>query len=302
MMTPKRVYVDKVEFREMKLATVAACETIIDGSSSYYIPSQRLKVVHKGACKPWPTVDGDTQLMTPTEAARTELKREFPDLKRLGWRGKHKSLFSIPMPFFCRGPVWFLGYHIDLTAAYWQIYRNLMLDCRWPRGLGMLELRGVADRLEKWKLARNALVGITRSTSATAIKNKGRVKVYPDNPFLTPLLWANIQYVLHSLASISRDLGGHYCMTDGYLMEEGDARRFMSLLDVYDIKYTAHYGEIEIKGWQSYRVEGYRTTHHYRNNSQVRGAISNIVNLSNEEYDWLNFVFKYGRKYYETKS
>ena len=75
---------------------------MMEGNGSFYVPKIRGKYMVDRIVREWPDLDGEVLPMTPGEAARTELKRAFPDLKRVGWNRPMVKLFDWRWPMYCK--------------------------------------------------------------------------------------------------------------------------------------------------------------------------------------------------------
>src|SRR3989304_2615894 len=234
----------------------------IAGINSLYVPSQGVKYLllenRKGEkiCRHWPDLEGDTVLMSPGEAARTELKREFPDLTRVGWQKSHVALFDARWPMYCIGPVASpRGQYVDLKGAYHTIYSRLWLDVSYPNGYGKLNLSNIAERLAGWKGARNSLIGVIRSREATGVRGFKSIPMSTTNPFLSPGLWAQTQAILNDIAHYAVKLGAVYVATDGYIFPTvRQSERFEEQLYNWGLPHRTVKGDVDIKGWGCYRV------------------------------------------------
>lgn len=235
----------------------------IAGSHSITIPCQRVKFLSSDVAKLWPNLAGDKIFMTPAEIARTELKREFPDLVKVGWLSQHVVLLDKRPPMLFTGKYQGDGVYIDLKAAYWQLYRRLWLNVLHPCGIPMnpLGLMEIAERLKDNKQARNAIVGITRSRSAVGFRGKETIRLKTKNPFLSPPLWATIMDILQAIAWMAKESGAVYICTDGYLFPSyADWRGFDYFLDDKGLYHTLKTGYVDIRGWGAYSVSGFKET------------------------------------------
>lgn len=257
----KRIYVDAHQIQTIRLFLRDFNIWHIVGAQSISVPSLGAKIVLRSVCKPWLDLNGETVLMTPGEAARTELNRAFPDLKRVGWPGPMVKLFSRQVPLYFTGPVK-RGelYYVDITGAYCQIYAGLWLDVCYPKGRGFFPLQNVATSLADWKQARNSVVGVCRSRSATGQKGSRVQRLATTNKFLSPGLWATVTDVLQSFASIAVQSGGCvYYNTDGAIFtDEHSFDFFTACLGAWGIAYHTERGPGEIRGWGNYEVGGKR--------------------------------------------
>ena len=290
-----RLYVPVKKVRQAKLRFISKGIFIFEGRGSFYLPSLRLKYLDEARVRDWVNLDGEVYPMLAGEAARMELKRAFPDLRKVGWRGASKSLFSKTNPMYCLKGGRFEGAYVDLKAAYWQIYRNLWLDSCYPRGAGVLSLRGVANRLEHWKVARNAVIGVVISRTAEVFSDGIRKTIYPDNPFLSPHLWATIVETLNGIATVAKSCSAVYCMTDGYIFEDQrGAKVFLDWLEDLGVSYRVSWGDCHIKGWTSYSVPT-RTTKHYQKGYDRGIGFESIKSDFTNPFDMPDFVFKKAR-------
>lgn len=231
----------------------------IAGSNSAYVPSTKTKYVDKSVCKQWPDLEGQSRLMTPGEAARTEMMREWPLLDRVGWFKGHAKLFDKRPPLHYAGPRVGHMVYVDLDSAYHQLYSNMWLDQLWPRGYyGRYPLSEPANRLKGWKGARNSLVGICRARSGAAYKGNKRITLRFKNRFLSPCLWATVQDLLHVVASKAVELGAIYINTDGYLFYTDPPEfyeTFVTWLSENGFRWSVRAtGNSEVVSWNNYRV------------------------------------------------
>lgn len=292
-----RAYVTAKKVQTARIRFIKSGVYVVAGGSSFSIQKPKMKYMDQARVRDWPDLEGEVYRMMPGEAARFELKRAFPNVKRVGWRGPAKQLFNLRWPTYCTELGEFEGYYLDIKAAYWQIYRNLWLNVSYPCGIGSLSMRPVADRLENWKVARNGVIGIVRSMSMRAYTRGRAVKIFPDNAFLSPHLWATVQQTLHSLARVAESCGAAYCMTDGYLFtSRSGAKVFMDMLDDYEIAYRWAAGKIIIRGWMNYAAPGRGATKSFMK-GHPGGATNYYLNKDfNDPFKFIDFVFKKGRR------
>jgi len=246
-------------------------------TSSIFVPGWQRKFIDIGQVRLWPDLEGVIQELTPGEAARVELKRFYPDVKMRARKSDFK-LLDLSSPRYWRGaPYHGNMYYVDLKGAYAATYRNLTLDCCWPRGMGELGLRDVANRLWGWKTARNSLMGIARSHTMQAVKGR---KVWEQkffNQYFSPHLWHSVQQVLHSLAEFALNLRAIYVNTDCFIFQR--EKQFFSMCDILEeLDYETHVlkGEGHIWGWNSYSLPGKRT-------KKENGVSSRLVYVSPQE-------------------
>jgi len=236
----------------------------VAGSHSVSVPSLNTKYLNADVVKLWPNLEDEPEWMAPGEAARVELNRAFPDIRKVGWRGPMVRLFDKRPPMHYSGPAMGEFTYIDLKSAWWQFYRPLWLDQPWPRGYrGRYPLLEVADQLANWKAARNAVVGIARSRYVFGQKGSRQIKMAYTNKFLSPGLWATIMDLAHWVASKALEYGAVYVNVDGYMFPGVQSRQegyFKDFLEAHSLAYDVRaWGEGEIRSWNSYKISHYQT-------------------------------------------
>jgi hypothetical protein len=238
----------------------------------------------------WPNLSGELEPMSPGQAAKTELSRAFPGLKRVGWRRDHIRLFDWRSPMYFNEPYQGSGIYVDLKAAYCQVYRNLWLDTPFPRGVGTLSLSPVADRLQDWKAARNAVMGIIKNRTITGCRSGKRQEISVTNHFLSPGLWATVQATLHAVATTALKHGAIYVNTDGYMFPGYEkALGFLDFLNDYNLKHEIRdSGVIDLKGWNNYQVGRTSTALYRMERSLPSGKINNV--RTDDTKRWLEYL------------
>lgn len=291
-----KVFLSDEDFEAKFKNLVDTCEYFISGTNSIYVPTNLTSYIQRDVCREWPNLDGEVELMTPGEAARTELKREFPDVEL---RARKSDFYMLDMP----APIYYDGrrraqtlYYLDLRGAYWQIYRKLCLDICWPRGLGELQLRPVADVLRDWKSARNAIIGISRSYRITGIQGTRAFERHLQNPFFNPHLWRHVQEILHEIACFAKRCGSVYIATDGYIfLKMRQADYFEGWLNDHAIDYARIDGEGYIHAFGSYGVGHKKTLPQNRTATKLNnlidegGTLEWWTKLRESHYDLLTF-------------
>lgn len=278
-----RELVTQDELKEITARLRADDTFYIAGAAGVTCQSLGKKFLLEKVVKPWVGIDGTTQWLSPGEAARLELTTAFPDLKKVGWNKNHLSLFDRRVPLHFGGPAIGEMIYIDLVGAYHQIYRRLWLDTIWPRGYyGQYPLLGVADRLQPWKAARNAVIGICRSRSVVGIKGHKRITIATKNRFLSPGLWATVMDILHWVAGEALAAGAIYIHTDGYIFPGGVDRPgtflFLDWLAQMHITFSVRaFGEGIIAGWNKYRIAKVQTAAFKHGLSGPQEAFTNVT-------------------------
>jgi hypothetical protein len=258
--TGYRSVMDTVQLREHKKQLIKDGITFVEGTDSIYMLSSRVKIINRDTAVYWPTLDGKVVLMTPGEVARTELRREFGDYKRFYKKAdfdREKKLLDTPPPYFWDGipvknkPL----FYVDLSAAYWQIYQWLTLDMVHPLGMGDKHFYHLAHRLKEFKLARNSIIGITRTCKMSVWKKGEPIEQGFTNPYYNPAIWATVQGIMHELAWTARTHGAAYIAVDGYIFcSPLDFGWFTAFLDDMGFTYKTEKGEGYILGWSVYSV------------------------------------------------
>lgn len=261
------------------------------GINSIYVPRGKLKYIDKSVCKNWPDLEGQYRLMPPGEAARLEMLREYPDLKRVGWLPGHIKLLDQRSPLHYEGPAVGQLIYIDLDAAYSQIYKNLWLDTPYPRGLGgQYPLAAIADKLKDWKVARNSVIGIARSTTMVGYRGTKRITVKIKNRFLAPGLWATVQSLLHWIASRAIACGAIYVNTDGYIFYADPPEfwiDFASWLTSQKIVWSIRAeGQGEVVSWNNYQIGSFQTQSHKLNLSHKSKGFTNV---NSTDKNWVRY-------------
>lgn len=183
-------------------------------------------------CDEFYTIHGQTC----GEIAYDLLKANFPGVK-LRWRKDEMQLLDHRPPKMFRFPVVGRIFYIDIKSAYWQFYRYLYLDSRYPyksqkHSLYPLSLAFINRSEQQWKITRNAIIGITRSTQNKWVK--GKEVWYQDkyNRFLSPTLWAQLMGILNQIARQMIDYNAVWLNTDGYAFTSEDD--YLKALNFFD--------------------------------------------------------------------
>lgn len=297
----ERVYLVDKDIEEITKNLIRNEIFYIAGHQSISVPKFNKKFIDKDVCKDWSDLEGNVYLMTPQEAARMELNRHCRDwLPKRGFtRKQDMALLDLTAPMYypggrTKGEL----VYIDLRSAYWQIYRYLWLDTLWPRGIGNIALAPVASALERWKPARNSVMGVIRSKEIQTVQGS-IIKWQPyHNPFLNPQLWHQVLSILHEVASYAKFNGACYINTDGYIFREwSNWARFVDMLESYKLEYRIHQSDGEILGWNSYRIDGLKTTEPYKVRQQ--GGRIEVLRLAGKRN--LNWFRKYAKGIYNGK-
>ena len=275
------IFVTGSELRETMSHLQREATYFIAGSNSIFVPRGGLRYVDKAAVKPWSDLEGVSQLMTPGQAARTELTREWPLLKRVGWNGAQVRLLDWRSPMHYTGPQVGEMIYIDLDGAYSQIYENLWLDTSYPCGYyGRFPLNDVAQRLKIWKGARNSLIGICRSQSAVAYRGTRRIALRTKNKYLSPGLWATTQTLLHWIMGRAILHGAVYGNVDGYIFRTeawGFVEEFTAWLSSVGLRWSIRSSGLgEIVSWNNYKIGTTATKSNKLKLKHKSGEFSNV--------------------------
>lgn len=283
MMTRKFVHED--DLRHIRRELVQE-ETFFTASAhTISVPALQTSYTNSKVVEPWPDLQDQVVPMTPGQAARTELLREYPDLEKVGWRGTAIRLLDKRVPLHYSGTARGEMIYIDLVGAYTQIYSRLWLDTPYPFGYyGRYPLRYVAGRLGEWKAARNAVVGLSRMRTIVGVRGGKTTILQISNRFLAPGLWGTVMDWLHWVAGIALDCGCFYCHTDGYLFKDmHKADDFMTVLSLLGIDYSIRgQGDGHVSGWNSYKVGKKLTKSYELGLNQSHKEFSNVKRQSNK--------------------
>jgi hypothetical protein len=288
----ERNVIPEKDLKSMRDELIRRETYFIGGVSSIYVPSLRAKWMSANSVMTWPDIDGIPTPMTPGEAARTELDRAFPGLKRVGWQPGMISLFDWRSPMHYGGPQAGEFIFIDLKSAYYQVYRRLWLNVPYPRGFGSLSLMPVAEALREWKQARNSVVGVCASREAIGIRGQERKALKIRNKYLSPGLWATVQAILHAIATLALFHGAVYINTDGYIFPSSSA--WLDFTDTllglnFEWEFRA-IGDGVIAGWNSYQV-GDKSTHIFR--SKLGANANEFSNIDEQEVgQWVRYIIQ----------
>jgi hypothetical protein len=253
-----------------------------DSASCVYIPSWGERVHDASLCQ-------DNR--GAGELAFEVMKSVYPNIK-LRWTGEEMKMLDRQSPRFFNTQYingW-LGY-IDIKSAYWQFYKRLYLDGRRPlKGL-RLPLLPIAQQLEFNKGARNAVVGIARSTHMKWCKGVEVKKVKKYNRYLSPLLWYHVQGILQYIASIMvLQFGAVYICTDSYVFNT--SMGYMGALVWFsEMGIDIHFTEAEranIWGWGSYSIGQQET----KEIEKLTSVAINSLDLQEDDYR----IFEFWRK------
>lgn len=139
----------------------------------------------------------------------------------------HPYLLNRRPPLFFDGPL--LAHddltYVDLDRAYWSIYTRTTLDVaydgiRAPRR-GAVRFQD-ADELGRFKLARNALLGLQHRRARRGIDHGQHFTEIVPPHRRRPDLWGLVMDALEVVAWTARDLGCVYFHTDGAIFPHHD--------------------------------------------------------------------------------
>ena len=242
---------------------------MIMGANSISIPELKEKYIAIEGCRNWIDIEGQEYLMSPGEAALTELKKLYPEYKA-PYHPSYKKLSGKRVPIFYSGPYEGQGGYIDLRGAYYQIGRNMCLNDMYPRGIGTMRLRPALDKLADWKAARNAVFGLMRKSTLRMVKD-GKEWTQPTNSKYNNIsVWANLMDFLNYLGAIAiYEHKAIYVNTDGYIFQSNhNAISFSNFLNWLGMDYHYIQGDVYVRGWGAYSIQGendYKETQTYKN-------------------------------------
>lgn len=228
--------------------------------------------------------------MSPGEAAYQVLSKSSIAVgKPFMWSSSEMSLLTWRPPFwydprYSQQTGW-MGY-IDIRSSYYQIYRHLSWEGVMPGKDDAFPIGDEFDSLKNWKQARNAIVGIARSTREKWVTgNEVTYKQKDPNPFLSPYLWGMIQGFLNAVADQMLKMGSVYICVDGYVFVGQDdfdnATEYLSRKGVVTKSTTDKDGRIW--GWNSIAI-GDKVSKQYRTSSKP------ITAIDSPDYEVLRYV------------
>jgi hypothetical protein len=219
-----------------------------DSTSSVYVPSWAEHIHDASLCQ-----DGRGS----GELAFETIKLTYPDVK-LRWVGHEMAMLDRKTPSMYSTPLenMWLGY-VDLKSAYWTFYQRFFLDGKKPlKGL-KYPMLPIAQALEFNKGARNAVMGICRSTHIKWCRGQVIKKVPKYNRYLSPLLWFQVIGCLQYVASVMHNtFKARYICTDSYIFadEKGYMGAMLWLAD-NGLEFHCHEAnKANIWGWGSYQI------------------------------------------------
>ena len=193
---------------------------------------------------------------TASQLAFDSLKSNFPGL-RLAWRKDEMALLDARPPRLFLSEISGELYYVDIKSAFAQFYQFLYLHSEWPFKRQKYSLRSVAVELWDKKIARNAVIGLTRSTQNKWIHGEKVWYTQKRNPYLSPTLWGQITGILNQIARQMIEFGAVWINTDGYIfLKEFQYRQAIWYLLDHEIICAHGAGEGFIKALQNIRVEG----------------------------------------------
>lgn len=208
----------------------------------------------------------------------------------LKWRKEEMYLLDYRPPWYFEGlytgPVW----HLDIIGAYSQFYRHLYWHSEWPYKRQKYPLWGIAEHFSqqpqtpKFKIARNSIVGIARSTRNKWVQGANIWYTNKVNKYLSPTLWGQLQGILSQIAGMMLEYGAIWINTDGYAFK--DEFGFLmgkEFLDSEGIAYRENFGIGTINGIASMNVPGVKVTKDNNpskpiNRVEPAGEINHLLN------------------------
>lgn len=205
--------------------------------------------------------------LTCAQVAYQALTEEYPGLS-LRWLSWELDFLDWRPPmFFVGAPIRGQIGYIDLKAAYWTFYRYLFLHSKFPFKRQQYPLQNVASLFNgsttpQWKIARNAVIGITRSTRNKWCQGPNIWFTKKKNKYLSPTLWAQLMGLLNQIAQDMMALPGcAYINTDGYAFT--DLRAYHAAISYFtdrDLVISGGIGEGFIDGINSVHIPGVKET------------------------------------------
>lgn len=197
---------------------------------------------------------------TAPQLAYAALQKHYPGM-RLAWRRDELALLDSRVPRLFLGEKFDELYYVDVKSAFAQLYQYLYLHSEFPFKRQKHPLREIALELWDKKIARNAVIGITRSTQNKWVEGEKVWYTQKRNPYLSPTLWAQITGVLNQIAQQMVKFGAIWVNTDGYIFER--ERSYRSAIHFFldnQIVCTHGSGKGEIRALQNIKIEGVKST------------------------------------------
>lgn len=218
-----------------------------------------------------------------------DLLREYYPHLYLKWRKSELELLDRRPPRLFQGP--FVGemFYLDIKAAYWQFYQYLYLHSDYPYKRQRYPLQPISQEFigrtqDEWKIARNALVGITRSTKARWRYLDKSWETFKINKYLSPTLWAQLMGILNQIASTMYRFGAVWFNCDGYIFTSHQA--YINALHYFEqIGVTIGdkgRGIGSVNGINSVHIPGVKNTDCHHNSKEV-------YHLEGEEIDHIHY-------------
>ena len=147
----------------------------------------------------------DEKNLTPGQRGWLAIKTSYPKLN-LRWRKTELDLLTLRPPKYYSAPYNGELFVVDLQSAYAQIYGKLFFHADFPFKRLKYPLKEIASKLSADKQGRNAVIGVIRSTRNKWCQGEKTWFTKKRNPFLSPVLWGQIQMILNSAARSILDL------------------------------------------------------------------------------------------------
>jgi len=193
-------------------------------------------------------------------------------------------------PLYCK-PAKGKFIYLDIKGAFYSLYSMLpALPCGTTRGINCAPPwlgEFLPEDLRNWKLVRNCLVGVWRSSSVTRLENEGLTKKTRYFPTTNYYAWQWIQKALHYFAGLALQHGAVYTYSDGYIFPlTADFAGFQQKLTSFGIETTEKArGNGEVRAIGSYRISNFFT----QRACQPRGY-DNIIRVDGLENDLIKLT------------
>ena len=161
--------------------------------------------------------------VTSGEYAYNVLKNIYPTLK-LHWIKSELSLLDARPPMYYQNRLEGELYYLDIKSAYLQLYQYLYLHSKAPFRRQQYPLYDVAQCFVNhseipYKAARNAIVGIARSTRNKWVCGSKIWYTTKYNRYLSPTLWYQLMGILNQFARAMLAIGAVWFNVDGYIFQ-----------------------------------------------------------------------------------
>lgn len=224
---------------------------------------------------------------TPPEIARDYLLCKYTE-KRRHTKNQYTAI-NLPRshPRYCDPGRYADMAYVDLKSAYWSITRILGWDIDYYPGRWLAKRSDNDDfPLAENKIARNCLVSAGLMSPSHVWTGEAIKRVKTHNPLINYDLWAAVNDVLHSIASIALEFGAVYINTDGYIVPRTLADSLINAIAEWGLNARIKgEGDADVYAIGSYKVGALTTKH------KPHFALGMLNAVYTPDADWLKRRF-----------